>query len=171
MHGIVMGRVDPRLVHGRILPKWTEACGADQAVIIDEVTAEDEYMAAVYEQTGSRQNIKVSCFSIDAFVAKEQAGDFEGHRLLALFSDIETARTLAERGVALPKLNIGAVVRKDENYHFINRSVAVTKEMMEGLLALSQGGTEVFIQSVPDADALTLEEARQIFDAQQNCPN
>lgn len=159
MSKIVMGRIDPRLVHGRILPLWSAECGADGAVIIDDNLVKDDLMITIYQQTGERQHIPVAACTSDEYLELIAQNHFNGHSLLALFRTVEAAADAYKKGITFPILNVGAVVNAGDEFVQLNPSVALTKEMVEQLKELEDQGVDVRIQVLPNAARTELKQA------------
>lgn len=49
MQNLVLTRIDDRLIHGQVMTAWIKNKKADQVVIVDDGTANDEYMIEVLE--------------------------------------------------------------------------------------------------------------------------
>ncbi len=49
MQNLVLTRIDDRLIHGQVMTAWIRNRKADQVVIVDDGTANDEYMIEVLE--------------------------------------------------------------------------------------------------------------------------
>lgn len=49
MQNLVLTRIDDRLIHGQVMTAWIKNRKADQVVIVDDGTANDEYMIEVLE--------------------------------------------------------------------------------------------------------------------------
>ena len=47
MQNLVLTRIDDRLIHGQVMTAWIKNKKADQVVIVDDGTANDEYMIEV----------------------------------------------------------------------------------------------------------------------------
>ena len=44
MSEITLARIDDRLVHGQVMQVWTKGKGTNSAYVIDDATANDEFM-------------------------------------------------------------------------------------------------------------------------------
>lgn len=49
MAKLMMTRVDYRLIHGQVAGQWTKSLDVNKVVILDDVTAADEFMLEVFE--------------------------------------------------------------------------------------------------------------------------
>lgn len=49
VQNLVLTRIDDRLIHGQVMTAWIKNKGANQVVIVDDGTANDEYMIEVLE--------------------------------------------------------------------------------------------------------------------------
>ena len=49
VQNLVLTRIDDRLIHGQVMTAWIRNRKADQVVIVDDGTANDEYMIEVLE--------------------------------------------------------------------------------------------------------------------------
>ena len=51
MQNLVLTRIDDRLIHGQVMTAWIKNKKADQVVIVDDGTANDEYMIEAVSYT------------------------------------------------------------------------------------------------------------------------
>ncbi|MFK5281348.1 PTS sugar transporter subunit IIB, partial [Lacticaseibacillus paracasei] len=49
MQNLVLTRIDDRLIHGQVMTAWIKERKATQVVIVDDGTANDDYMIEVLE--------------------------------------------------------------------------------------------------------------------------
>ena len=165
--GVALIRVDNRLVHGQVLEAWLPALDAHGVLVADDEAAGNvlarSAMALAIPPKVRFQVLKVSAA---ADLLRPGGKGVPGVRTLLLVRDVRDATALAERGVPIPRLNLG-------NVHFANgrRQVAPSVYLdageMDALSGLSSRGTEVEARAVPSEHPTPLSALKARFAAGQ----
>lgn len=104
--GLVLARIDQRLIHGIVVTQWTGATKAKRLMVVDDEVSQDEVQKSAMRMSkpaGTGMSIIDTATAITNF----NAGKYEGHNVLLLVREPATLLKLAEGGVAIPKVNIG----------------------------------------------------------------
>jgi len=165
--GVALIRVDNRLVHGQVLEAWLPALDAHGVLVADDEAAGNvlarSAMALAIPPKVQFQVLKVSAA---ADLLRPGGTGVPGVRTLVLVRDVRDAIELRERGVSIPRLNLG-------NVHFANgrRQVAPSVYLdageMEGLSRLASTGTQVEARAVPSEHPTPLSTLESRFAAAQ----
>ncbi len=144
--GVVIARVDSRLIHGQVLEAWVPHLRADMILVVGSRESRDPFQRALLEALGSpRLRIRVVSPEEAASVAEREG---PGHRILLLFPGVEQAFRAFEQGLRFDRLNLGNVHPR-EGSHPVTRSVFLTPEDEQELLALARQGVEIEARAVP----------------------
>lgn len=144
--GVVIARVDSRLIHGQVLEAWVPHLRADTIVVVGSRESRDPFQRALLEALGSsRLRVQVVSPEEAARVVESEAS---GHRILLLFPAVEQAFRAFEHGLRFDRLNLGNVHPR-EGSHPVTRSVFLTPEDEQELLALASRGVEIDARAVP----------------------
>lgn len=145
MQNLVLTRIDDRLIHGQVMTAWIKNKGADQVVIVDDGTANDEYMIEVLEMA-IPEEIAIGIFT------KEEGVQFFSQGLEAptilLVKGPEVLNYLVDHGIAIEEVDVGGMGTRDDRsvlYKNISTSAA-ENEQFKQLIAKN---VNVFIQVMP----------------------
>lgn len=62
--GIVLVRIDDRLIHGQVMTSWLNYTSANKIMIIDDEVANDAFMKSVLK-TCVPANVKLATFTVE----------------------------------------------------------------------------------------------------------
>ena len=65
--GIVLARIDDRLIHGQVMTSWLNYTGAGKIVVIDDATAKDSFLSMIIK-TLVPANIKTEVTTLEKSV-------------------------------------------------------------------------------------------------------
>lgn len=74
IEGIVLVRIDDRLIHGQVMTSWLNYTGANKIMVIDDGVAEDPFMKSVLK-TCVPANVKLATFKVDVKSAMKVFAD------------------------------------------------------------------------------------------------
>ena len=106
MQNLVLTRIDDRLIHGQVMTAWIKNRKADQVVIVDDETANDEYMIEVLEMA-IPEEIAIGIFT------KEEGVQFFEQGLdaptILLVKGPEALNYLVDHGIAIEEVDVGGM--------------------------------------------------------------
>lgn len=154
MQNLVLTRIDDRLIHGQVMTAWIKNKKADQVVIVDDGTANDEYMIEVLEMA-IPEEIAIGIFT------KEEGVQFFEQGLdaptILLVKGPEALNYLVEHGINIDNVDVGGMgARKDRSVLYKN--ISTSKEENEAFKALLQKNVNVFIQVMPQDKQIHIGE-------------
>lgn len=154
MQNLVLTRVDDRLIHGQVMTAWIKNKKADQVVIIDDGTANDDYMIEVLEMA-IPEEIAIGIFT------KEDGVQFFSQGLdaptILLVKGPEALNYLVDHGIAIDEVDVGGMgAREDRSVLYKNISTSVKEN--EQFKALVNKNVNVFIQVMPQDKAVSVRE-------------
>ncbi len=162
---VALVRIDNRLVHGQVLEAWLPALDA-QGVLVADDEAAGNVLARSAMSLAIPPGITFQVLRLQAaadLLAPGGKGP-QSPRTLVLLRDVRDAVALADRGVPLPRLNLG-------NVHFgagrrqVSASVFLEAGEVDALEKLEQAGTQVEIRAVPSEAPLQLRDIKARFAA------
>ena len=112
MSEITLARIDDRLVHGQVMQVWTKGKGTNSAYVIDDATANDEFMKEIYESTQSTGGLKIKVFSAQGLVDQWNADQFGDDKVALIFKSLAYAKVAVDGGVPIKELNVGGIAIK-----------------------------------------------------------
>lgn len=153
MQNLVLTRIDDRLIHGQVMTKWLKATGAQNVVIIDDATAQDDFMINVFE-SAIPEDIGIGVFN------KEDGVKFFSEPLEAptiiLVKVPETIEYVVDHGIKIDEVDLGGMGAKkgrDTLYQYISTSIEEDK----CFLRLLDKGIKVYVQIVPQNEKQSIK--------------
>jgi PTS system mannose-specific IIB component len=163
--GVLLVRVDNRLVHGQVLEAWLPALDAEGIVVADDEAAGNVLArAAMALAIPPGVSFEVVRLQAAAEMLRPGGPGPKALRTLLLLRDVRDAVALHESGVSIPLLNLG-------NVHFaagrkqVSASVFLDAGELAALEKLEQRGTRVEVRPVPSEPPLRLTDLKARFAA------
>jgi mannose/fructose/N-acetylgalactosamine-specific phosphotransferase system component IIB len=153
--GIVLVRVDSRLVHGQILEAWIPYTKADALLVVDDEVEKNLLKRSVM-QMAVPSSIEIDFSSIQDAVSRYKNGGFQKRKVIVLFSSVQDAKAAFDSGFRFDCLNLG-------NMHFCEGKVQVSSNLCVGSVdtieieGLSNEGVLIDTRSVPGERKLDLK--------------
>ena len=154
MQNLVLTRIDDRLIHGQVMTAWIKNKKADQVVIVDDGTANDEYMIEVFEMA-IPEEIAIGIFT------KEEGVQFFEQGLdaptILLVKGPEALNYLVDHGIPIEEVDVGGMgARNDRNVLYKN--ISTSAEENKAFLQLLNKNVNVFIQVMPQDKPIDIKE-------------
>lgn len=151
MGKIIMSRVDFRLIHGQVITKWLKYYPAKKVVIVDDLLAEDEFMAEIYKMAIPQDLILdiLSQSELSNYLANNDDD------LFLLFKSIQTAYQMIREGLTLSQLVIGGVP-SESGKKMVFSGVYLSQKEFQQLQELTKSGVAISFATTPDDKSLKL---------------
>ncbi len=145
MQNLVLTRIDDRLIHGQVMTKWLKETGAQNVVIIDDATSQNDFMINVFEQA-IPEDIGIGVFN------KEDGVKFFSQPLedptMILVKVPETIEYLVDHGIDIKEVDLGGMGAK-EGRSTLYQYISTSSEEDKCFNRLIDKGIDVYIQIVP----------------------
>lgn len=158
MATINLARVDDRLIHGQVMQVWSKGHGTNAIFVVDDATANDDFMKDIYESTQSTGDMKIKVFSSQGIVDEWNKNQFGDYRLMLVYKHVSDVKKSVDGGVPLEFVDVGGIAIKKDAVRIIP-SVGLTKEDAAILKEIQDAGVEVFFQNVPSSEKVPLDAA------------
>ncbi|MCF1632699.1 PTS system mannose/fructose/N-acetylgalactosamine-transporter subunit IIB [Tetragenococcus koreensis] len=155
MKNIVLARVDDRLIHGQVMTAWLQYTGGNHIVIVDDITASDEFTKEIMEMAVP-EGIGLDIFSKSEAVEGISNLD-RNKKIIILTKTPGVFLHLIESGITIEKIIIGGM-GANNNRKKLYKNIATTEDEKEDIKKLIAKGIDVQIQVVPDEKAVGLEK-------------
>lgn len=155
MAEIKLVRVDFRLIHGQVITRWLKQTNANRIIVIDNKLSKDPFMSQVYVMAAP-PGINVEMMSVDEAAASWAKNELGNGSLLILFKTVSAALEALEKGIPFKRLQIGGL-GAGPGRKVVYNQITLNKEDAEKLQKISDAGTEVFFQTVPEETSASLE--------------
>lgn len=155
--GIVISRVDDRLIHGQVATSWIRGMNIEVVVVVDDAIAKDATQVSILKMSAPAE-IKIYAQSIDKFTEKYKLGILDNYRVMLVFENVLTPLQLIQNGIPITSLNLGGMRFRDGRRH-ITKSLSVSLEEDKIIRQICSLGVEVEhrqLASDTKTDVLTL---------------
>lgn len=154
MQNLVLTRIDDRLIHGQVMTAWIKNKGAENVVIVDDGTANDEYMIEVLEMA-IPDEIAIGIFT------KEEGVQFFEQGLdaptILLVKGPEALNYMVDHGIDIREVDLGGMgARKDRSVLYKN--ISTSEKEKEEFRELVNKNVNVFIQVMPQDKPVSITE-------------
>ena len=153
--GIVLARIDDRLIHGQVMTSWLNYTGAGKIVVIDDATAKDSFLSMIIK-TLVPANIKTEVTTLEKSVEVVAALP-KNEKVILLSKTPEAYVNLVKNGIALEKINIGGMGARPGR-KTLYRNISASEEEMNQLKELTELGLAVDIQMVAEDTAINVKK-------------
>jgi PTS system mannose-specific IIB component len=154
--GIILARVDSRLIHGQILEAWIPHTGAEALMVVDDEVAADLLRRTVMEMAVP-SSVSVSFETIQDAVDHYKNGMLEDLKTILLFSRLEDAVSAFQDGLVFASLNLG-------NMHLCEGKIQVCANIclnakdVARIMYLEEKGVRIDSRSVPGEKKVDLSK-------------
>jgi len=152
--GVLLYRVDDRLIHGQVVVGWGRYLKANAIVVCSDRAAADE-LARTMMEMGSPADVKVDVVTVAEGAARLRRGAYGKAAAIVLFETPGDALRLIQSGVVIPRLNIGGM-HYAAGKRQIMEAVSVDAEDCRALRALAAAGVDLYVQMIPHAKPIKL---------------
>ena len=161
--GVVLARIDDRLLHGQVIEGWAPYVQAETIVVVNDAVSHEK------DRCQLMQLITPEHITLEVIPLAELEGLLKRYgktRVLLLFAGLEDVLAVTDKGIDLGSINIG-------NLHNIRGGIEVTPSVflnsrdMKTLRSLISRGVRVQAREVPDGPSLDLAACLQEADNPQ----
>ena len=145
MQNLVLTRIDDRLIHGQVMTAWIKNKKATQVVIVDDGTANDEYMIEVLEMA-IPEEIAIGVFTKEDGVRFFSQGLDEPTILLV--KGPHALNYLVDHGIEIDEIDVGGMGTRPER-SVLYKNISTSAEENEQFKSLLSKNVSVFIQVMP----------------------
>lgn len=160
--GIVLARIDNRLLHGIVASQWAGRSGAQRIMIIDDAVATNELTKASMKMARPT-GMAISIITEEVALNNFKAGKYNDHNVFVIVKSPVTLSHLIDAGVKIPELVVGATTKPAEEEHSVKlyqRAYANDQEI-EAYKRIKASGTKLYAQYVPADSVISLDEFLQ----------
>lgn len=145
-------RVDDRLIHGQVVAVWLRAVGAHRIVIIDDKTAQDEFLRDLVV-LAAPQGVQVEVHGVaDGTPRVAELAGSSDEAFILLRSPV-IALQLRRAGVPFDVLNVGGM-GAGPGRRSLYKNISANEEELAAMRELEKLGTRVELKIVADDRAV-----------------
>lgn len=153
MKNLVLTRIDDRLIHGQVMTSWIKNKKADQVVIVDDATANDEYMIEVLEMA-IPEEIAIGIFTKEDGVTFFKQG--LGAPTILLVKGPEVLDYMVDNGVNIDEIDVGGMGARDDR-NVLYKNISTSQQENEAFKRLVEKNVNVFIQVMPQDKQISIK--------------
>jgi PTS system mannose-specific IIB component len=145
--GIVLTRIDSRLIHGQVLEAWVPYVQADCIIVANDLAAHTPLQRMIM-QAAVPSDIRLVIGTLDEVANLLASTELCRQRTLLLFANSDDALRACRLGIGFAKLNLGnmhAAAGKDR----YSCTIALDQHDIDNLQAVEASGVTIVSQCVP----------------------
>jgi mannose/fructose/N-acetylgalactosamine-specific phosphotransferase system component IIB len=155
--GVVLYRVDERLIHGQVVVAWGARLRPDRIVVVDDELADSAWEQELYA-VGVPADVEAEFVGVDSAIARLPAWQSNQERVLLLTRDIATLARTARSGLLRDEeVNIGGIHHAPGRTRVL-RYVFLSDAEREELKHLADRGVRITARDLPGARPVGLDE-------------
>lgn len=154
--GVVIARIDQRLVHGIVVTQWASTAKAKRIMVVNDEVAKDETRKATM-RLSKPAGTGMSLIDIKTAMTNFNAGKYDSHNVLLVVDSPAVLLKLIKNGVKVPKVNIGIMLDRDDRTKY-EKNFAASEEELKQLKEISDMGIPVSYQFVPSDKEVSLSK-------------
>ncbi len=154
--GIVLFRLDERLIHGQVVVAWGEYLKPDRIVIFNNQIASSPWERELY-MCCVPPDFQASVYNLEEASQKLSNGVFDKEKIIALVDNPADIFQLHQKGIRIPEVNLGGM-HYSQGREQILPYLYLSKEEKDIFRKLMQQGVKFFCQDVPCAEKKDLRE-------------
>ncbi|MBI3753805.1 MAG: PTS sugar transporter subunit IIB [Deltaproteobacteria bacterium] len=146
--GIVLVRVDDRMVHGQIMEAWAPFCMATSIIVASDEAKKDRIRKIAIESCSSKA-LAIKVEGIEEALRDVTSEDMNKERVIIIFSTLKELLQACNKGFRVSHVNIGNMHHYNGKGRMITQSVYIDEEDEVILRSLLKLGIELDIRAVP----------------------
>ncbi|MDI6794093.1 MAG: PTS sugar transporter subunit IIB [bacterium] len=147
MMGLILVRIDDRLIHGQVIVGWGRAISAERVVVANDWISTDRKRKLLFEMAVPPQ-MEVAILPVKEAADKIKAHAFEDKRTILLLSNPKDTWRLVEEGAKLKSINVGGMRAYPDRKQVLS-SLWVSAEEVEIFRKMAELGIELEGRAVP----------------------
>lgn len=147
MQGVVLTRIDDRLIHGQVMTSWLNFTSANKIMVIDDQTAADPFMKTVLKNAVPG-NVGLGVFTAEKAAARLKKGFKPDDKVIILVKYPKTILKLM-KGIEFDHLNIGGMGAGSGREKFY-KNISASEKEREILKKIVDSGCRTEIQIIAE---------------------
>jgi len=153
--GIVLCRIDDRLIHGQVVEGWFHHLHPDLVVVADDAAAENTFQRSLMEIVVP-YGVRTEVLPVREAVERCLAGEFSSYRGILLFRHPRDVMKAISCGLLLEEINLGGLHSMGKT-QFLGQGVNASKGDIMELQAILDSGIQVEVRTVPAEPSVNLK--------------
>jgi PTS system mannose-specific IIB component len=145
--GIILTRIDSRLIHGQVLEAWVPYLKADCIVVANDAAACTPLQRMIM-QAAVPSDIRLEIGTLDEVAALLLLPELARRRTLLLFASSDDALRACRLGIGFARLNLGNMHAAEGKSRY-SCTIALDQHDIDNLRAVEAAGVTIVSQCVP----------------------
>jgi PTS system mannose-specific IIB component len=145
--GVVLARVDQRLIHGLIVNQWAQALQIKRFMVIDDEVSQNEDIKASMRMS-KPAGTGMSIINTEKAIHNFKNGNYDAQRVIVLVKEPAKLLELLDAGISIPKVNLGIIFAQGNRVP-LTKFVALNDQEKKDIKAIQSKGVPVTIQYIP----------------------
>ncbi|MDH5173719.1 MAG: PTS sugar transporter subunit IIB [Elusimicrobiota bacterium] len=154
--GVVLVRIDDRLIHGQVVENWMKFLKIDHVVVVNDFVASDRMQKTLFSMAVP-EYAKISILATAEAKEAILNGKFEADRAMLLLVSPEDVLNLINEGVRIKKVNVGGMHYSPEKKQIL-KAISVSKEDVRAFQELDKLGVRLEARMVPKDEKIDIME-------------
>ena len=154
--GVVLFRLDERLIHGQVVVAWGSYLKPDRIVIFNDQVAASPWERELY-MCCVPPDFQASVYNLEEAAQKLSNGTFESEKVVALVENLTDIQELKKKGARIPEVNLGGIHFSQVRERILPY-LYLSPDEKSICRELINSGTKLFCQDVPTAEKKDLRE-------------
>jgi mannose/fructose/N-acetylgalactosamine-specific phosphotransferase system component IIB len=155
-YGVLLARIDDRLVHGQVVVGWNQVVRARFIVACNDLVAGDEFARTLLETASAPADVSVRVLTVEKAAAELLSGAYLNLGAILLFETPADVLRIMDAGVELDKINIGGMHQKKGKVEAAT-AIWLDEKDCADLRAIVERGARVTAQMVPPEAEVGIE--------------
>ncbi len=152
--GVVLVRIDDRLIHGQVVENWMKFLKIDHVVVVNDFVASDRMQRTLFSMAVP-DHIRISILAIAEARKAIRNGRFQEQRAMLLLVSPEDVLNLIKGGVRIREVNVGGMHYSPEKKQIL-KAVSVGKKDVRAFQELDKLGVRLEARMVPDDEKIDI---------------
>ncbi len=139
--GIVISRIDDRLIHGQVATSWIRRLNIEVVVVVDDDIASNAVQISILKVSAPAE-VKVYALSTDKFIEKYKKGILDNYKVMLVFENVYAPLKLVKNNIPIHSLNLGGIRYKDGRKQFA-KSISLNEDEVSIIKELLALGVEI----------------------------
>jgi len=154
--GMVLVRIDDRLIHGQVVESWMKFLKINHVVVVNDFVASDQMQKALFSMAVP-DHTKVTILTIAQAKEAILDGQFEGERAMLLLASPGDVLNLINGGVKIREVNVGGMHYSPGKKQIL-KAISVSEEEVRTFQELDRIGVHLEARMIPDDEKIDVME-------------
>ena len=152
--GMVLVRIDDRLIHGQVVENWMKFLKINHVVVVNDFVASDRMQKTLFSMAVP-DHAKISILTIAQAKEAILNSQFEGDRAMLLLVSPQDVLNLINKGVRIKEVNIGGMHYSPDKKQIL-KAISVSKQDIQAFQELDKLGVHLEARMVPDDEKIDI---------------